>query len=263
MIKPPQTYVFGHRGASSDAPENTLTAFREAFRQSADGVEGDFRLTVDGHVVCIHDHCTQRTGLHSMLVRDSTLSQLRKIEYGAWKDVRFKGETLPTLRDILPVIPPDRWLVLEIKEGPEMVEPIARTFEEMKAVPDRILLISFDELVIAEAKCQLPNVLAHWLTDYQWDAVNDQWNPPLDTIIQTIHRCGADGLGSENRPQVLNLEFVRRLRNSGVDQFHVWTVDRMEEALYYRQLGAFAVTTNIPGRIRAAFQTEVHEPGHH
>ena len=60
-MTPPQSLITGHRGASSVAPENTLSAFRTAWEIGCDAVEGDFRLTRDGIIVCIHDSNTQRT----------------------------------------------------------------------------------------------------------------------------------------------------------------------------------------------------------
>ena len=53
--------IIGHRGASEDAPENTLAAIEEAWKQQADGVEVDVRITSDGNLVCIHDNNFLRT----------------------------------------------------------------------------------------------------------------------------------------------------------------------------------------------------------
>jgi glycerophosphoryl diester phosphodiesterase len=44
-----------HRGASFDAPENTMPAFRLARQMGADGVELDAQLSKDGEVVIIHE----------------------------------------------------------------------------------------------------------------------------------------------------------------------------------------------------------------
>jgi len=52
--------VVAHRDASFDVPENTLPAFKLAWEQGADAIEGDFLLTKDGHIVCIHDRTTKR-----------------------------------------------------------------------------------------------------------------------------------------------------------------------------------------------------------
>ncbi|HTO04029.1 MAG TPA: glycerophosphodiester phosphodiesterase family protein, partial [Opitutus sp.] len=52
--------LVGHRGASVDAPENTLAALNRA-KACADFVEFDVRSTKDGHLVVIHDATLDRT----------------------------------------------------------------------------------------------------------------------------------------------------------------------------------------------------------
>lgn len=47
--------VIGHRGASAEAPENTLEAFARAAALGADGVELDVRSASDGALVIHHD----------------------------------------------------------------------------------------------------------------------------------------------------------------------------------------------------------------
>ena len=77
--------IVAHRGASLDAPENTLAAFRLAWSQGADAIEGDFRLTKDGRIACLHDDTTQRTAGLDLTVADSTLAELRELDVGSWK----------------------------------------------------------------------------------------------------------------------------------------------------------------------------------
>jgi len=54
--------VFGHRGASAHALENTLASIEAAISDGADGVEIDIRLTADDVVVLLHDATLDRTG---------------------------------------------------------------------------------------------------------------------------------------------------------------------------------------------------------
>mgnify|MGYP000530610723 CR=1 FL=1 len=112
--------VVGHRGASYDAPENTLCAFELAWKQDADGIEGDFYVTKDKQVVCIHDPDTKRTGGKKLKVAESTLAQLRSLEYGAWKGPEFAGEPIPTFGQVLKAVPQGKLFVIELKTGPEM-----------------------------------------------------------------------------------------------------------------------------------------------
>ena len=52
--------IIAHRGVSFDLPENSLPAFNMSWNHAADGIEGDFHLTKDGAIVCIHDEDTGR-----------------------------------------------------------------------------------------------------------------------------------------------------------------------------------------------------------
>ena len=94
--------ITAHRGASDDAPENTLAAFRLAWQQGADAIEGDFRLSGDGVVVCIHDADTARTCGVKLPVADTPLARLRQLDYGRWKGEGFAGETSRRLRRCSP-----------------------------------------------------------------------------------------------------------------------------------------------------------------
>src|SRR5262245_44104514 len=85
--------IVAHRGASHAAPENTLPAVRLAFEEGADFVEGDYWLTRDEQIVCLHDEDTRRTAPKqpNRRVQESTLAELRSLDVGAWKDGKFAG----------------------------------------------------------------------------------------------------------------------------------------------------------------------------
>ena len=95
--------IVAHRGASATAPENTLASFRMGFAEGADRIEGDFRITSDGRVVCIHDETTGRTAGESgsLVVKDTEYSRLNELDVGSWKDPRFKGERIVSLEEVL------------------------------------------------------------------------------------------------------------------------------------------------------------------
>src|SRR5688572_19130995 len=91
----------GHRGASFDAPENTVAAIKLAWEQKADGAEFDVYLTKDGKVAVIHDATTKRTAGADLKVAGSTLTELRALDVGRWKGEKFTGEKIPTLDEML------------------------------------------------------------------------------------------------------------------------------------------------------------------
>src|SRR5580704_14008797 len=94
----PRNFCFvAHRGASFDAPENTLAAVNLAWRQRADAVEIDVHLSRDGQLVVIHDYNTRRTTGVNRLVARQTLAELRALDAGRWKGLEWLDETIPTL----------------------------------------------------------------------------------------------------------------------------------------------------------------------
>ncbi len=244
--------IVGHRGASADAPENTISAFREAWNQHADGVEGDFYFTTDHQIVCIHDKDTQRTGGRELRVSQSSLAELKQLEYGSWKDEKFRGEPLPTFADVANCIPTGKLFVIELKTGPEIVPLLVEQINASKLDRANLLIIAFDSATIAKSKELLPNVRAHWLTGYKQDKATGAWTPTLETIAKTLSECKADGLGTQGQRAVVDREFISELKSRGLREFHVWTVDEPEDAKFFRELGAVGITTNRPAFIRAA-----------
>lgn len=246
--------IVGHRGASADAPENTLAAFQLAWQQEADGIEGDFYFTRDRQVVCIHDADTLRTGGTKLSVADSTLAELRKLEYGAWKDPQFKGEPLPTFAQVLAIVPRGKLFVIELKTGPEIVPLIADALKaDIRSGSGReYLFISFKESTIAKCKEVLPAIRAHWLTGFKQNKTTLAWTPDAHTIAKTVADCHADGVGMQGERSVVTGEFIEQLQRGHVGEFHVWTVDKAGDARYFRELGAVGITTNRPRSIRKA-----------
>ncbi len=88
--------IIAHRGASHDAPENTLAAMRLAWDQKADAVELDLWLSKDGRIVVLHDRDTKRVGGSAIPVAEQTWAEIGRVDVGAWKDPRFKDERIPT-----------------------------------------------------------------------------------------------------------------------------------------------------------------------
>ncbi len=247
------TEIIAHRGASHDAPENTLAAFRLAWEQGADGIEGDFRLTRDGEIICLHDPTTRRTAGRNLAVAEATLAQLRGLDAGAWKGEEWAGERIPTLREVIATVPQGKRLFIELKDGPEILLPLAAILAEPGLMPDRAVILSFDAEVVAQARKLLPEVKALWVTDYRRDWICGGWAPPIGEVIQTLERTGASGLASQAR-RFIDEVFVQALHDAGME-FHVWTVDWPVSAARFIRFGTDSITTNRPGWLRARLQT--------
>jgi glycerophosphoryl diester phosphodiesterase len=242
--------IVAHRGASYDAPENTVASMKLAFEQGADGVEADFYLTSDGHIICCHDKDTERTAGVKHVIVETPLEVLRKLDVGSWKSEKYRGEKMPTFAEIAETIPSDKKFIIELKTGPEIVAPLKEALAKTDLRDDQILIICFNEKTVAECKNVLPDLKCHWLTGYKQDEKTGEWKPSLGEVVATLERSKADGLGSQGEMKHVGAEFLEDLCDEGHCEFHVWTIDDPKVARYYQKLQAWGITTNRPGFIR-------------
>lgn len=243
--------IIAHRGASAAAPENTLAAFELAWKMGADGIEGDFYLTRDGHIVCIHDAATKRTAGTDLKVAQTDLAALRELDVGAWKAPRFKGQKIPTLDEVLATVPPGKRIYIEIKCGPEIVPPLKAALARSRLKKEQTLLISFNRAVIRRCKVDLPGVKAFWLVGFRRDKAGKP-SPALADVLAGLKATGADGLGVGGATGDLAATLADELKRAR-KEFHVWTINDAEAARALAECGAASITTDCPDRIREAF----------
>lgn len=249
--------IIGHRGASRDAPENTLESFRLAWEQGADGIEADFRLSADGRIVCMHDDTTARTTGVDLKIADTTFRQLRTLDAGHRKGNACSGVLIPSLEEVLDAIPNGSWFFIEIKSGREIIAPLEKVLRASGCPTERIRLLSFSAGLIAELKERLPAWRSCWLCDYRHSLLKNEWRPSRADVLETLRTSGADGLASANRA-ILSRELVDALKGLGTET-HVWTVDRLSDARRLRSIGVDSIMTNRPGRLRTGLK-EPAEP---
>jgi len=248
--------IVAHRGASHDAPENTLAAFRLAWEQGADAIEGDFYLTSDGQIACVHDKSTKRVapGEPELIVEESTLSELRRLDVGRWKADRFAGERIPTLKEVLALVPEGKRIFVEIKSGPEIVAVLKSQLAESELDDDQIVIIAFSKAVVRACRKELPQYKCNWLTGYKQDEGESEWKPTKQNVLRSLRETGAVGLGTQANESVINRRFVKSVRNAGCE-FHVWTVNEIDVARRLARLGVDSITTDKPATIREALST--------
>jgi glycerophosphoryl diester phosphodiesterase len=241
-------YLVAHRGASYDAPENTLAAFNLAWRQGADAIEGDFRLTRDQKIVCIHDGTARRTAGVDRIIEESSLAELRRLDVGSWKGGAGVPERIPTIEEVTATIPPGGKIFIELKCGPHIIRPLKLAVFKSGLRPKQAAVISSDEAVIAEAKKKLPGIKAYWITTYRQDRETGKWSPSLVQMLETLKKIRADGLSSHARC-IIDRPFIKAFHKAGME-INVWTVDNPVKALRFKNLGVDSLTTNRPGWLR-------------
>ena len=241
-----QPLVVAHRGASGEAPENTLPAFELAWQQGADAIEGDFHLTKDGEVVCIHDGDTRKVSGRNLVVKNSTLAELKKLDVGSRKGAAYEGTSIPTIGEVFKTIPPKKKIYIEIKCGLEIVLPILREVAKSGLKKEQVVFICFKANVIRAVKQKAPEYKAYWLSSFKRNQ-GGQVMPSLKSVLATLKNVKADGLSSST--DGINDRFIVGLQRNGFEH-HVWTVNDAKTAQWFVDRGTRSVTTDFPGKMR-------------
>ena len=197
--------IVAHRGASFEAPENTLAAFRRAWELGAEAVELDARVSKDGEVVVFHDADTRRIASGARLVADLTLRELQALD-----------PNIPTLAQALAIMPAGRTTHVEIKSGPETAPAIAKVIRAATPRGAHIVLQSYDAAALDALAHELPDSPAFW----DIDPPKDQPYPLM--IIDEAKRRGFAGLALDVRGVTDEFVAAARAANILVD---VWTLN--------------------------------------
>ena len=147
-FRSPTPLIIAHRGASVDAPENTLTAFTLALEQGAQGIELDVQLSADGHPIVIHDNTVDRTTNGRGRVSDLTLSQINELLI----DDEHK---VPTLNRVFDALGAKLLYNIELKttifSSPELISAVSALILEHN-LQDKVLISSFDPLSLRQVR---------------------------------------------------------------------------------------------------------------
>ncbi len=211
---PQHLEIYAHRGGAGLAPENTLTAFHKALELDVYAMEMDLHVTRDGEIVVIHDETLDRTtdGLGSVV--DLTLEEVRRWDAGAKFSQAFRGERIPTLREVIDLVKASGntriRLILEIKFGKGQDGKPADFEERVLAILretgflERVSIVSFHHPTLAKMKSLAPSIRTGLLaggrqapTDpvalvrqYQADYYSPSVRHVTAEAVAAIHRAG-------------------------------------------------------------------------
>jgi len=235
-----QVELIAHRGASHDAPENTVAAFNLAWEQQADGAECDLYLTKDGHIVGFHDKTAKRTAGVDKPITECTFAELRELDVGSWKNPRYHGEKIPSFQELISAVPAGKKIYIEIKSGPEIVPELLRQMKEHGKPVAETPIICFNAKVIAAVKEERPDLPAYFLHDPE--------KITAEELIQKAREIHADGVDLRANAK-LDAEYARKILDAGL-RLDVWTVNSPEEARRVAELGVQGITTDRPAFLR-------------
>jgi len=230
--------VIGHRGASFDAPENTLAAFALARQLGADGVELDTSLTRDGVPVVIHNLTVDETTNGTGPVRSFDLTTLKTLDAGSSFDARFQGETIPTLDEVFETVGPELVINVELKTESWTDNGLERAAAEVirrHNANRRVIVSSFNPFALRRFRAIAPDIPIGYL-----------YAP--DEPLYLRKGWFVLGLPHEARhPQhtMVDARYMAWAKAHGY-RVNTWTVDDPDRIRALRDLGVDAIITNRP-----------------
>ena len=226
-----QILVVAHRGASSLAPENTLASVLKAMELGADYCEIDVQLTKDGEVVLLHDSLLKRTAGRSGVLSDYTLDELREFEVGNWFGQDFRGEPIPTLREVIRAVRGKMLLNIEIKVSQEETDIVSKVVDiiHSEGIRRKCLVTSFGRKEVEKVKELDPRIKTGFIFSQKY---------PPDTF-----EGNWEALSCNYR--VVDADFVAKAREYK-KKIYVWTVDDEEEMKRLIELQVDGIITNRP-----------------
>lgn len=241
------TKVIAHRGASAQAPENTMCSFELALQQGADGLELDVQLTRDGELIVIHDETLNRTTNGKGYVFQHTYDELSGLDAGSWFSKEFCHARIPRLEEVLDLLKgTDKLLNIELKTGIVPYVGIESTLVELlkRYLYTNIVVSSFNHYSLRTLKTIAPDIRIGAL--YSAGFV-EPWLYGKHLQVYSLH------------PFYLNIipELVTGCCNAGIALFP-WTVDKPDDMKKMLNANVEAIITNNPAVLLDLRRT-IHE----
>ncbi|PYU78888.1 MAG: hypothetical protein DMG51_18110 [Acidobacteria bacterium] len=236
--------VIAHRGASGNAPENTMAAFKKAVALGANFIETDLQLSRDARFVAIHDATVNRTTNGQGTVHEMTLTELRRLDAGSWFGSEFAGERIPTLEEILAFSKKnDVVFYLEIKPGGSWGgdHALIGALRESGEIP-RAVVISFDAAIVLSLRKIEPTLMTGLLYDGQ-----------IDNPLEKAVAIGARQLAV--RGDLVTPALIAEARRKDL-QVVCWTVNHPAHMRMLAAAGVDGIMSDYPDRLVAAVRKE-------
>jgi glycerophosphoryl diester phosphodiesterase len=234
------TLVIGHRGCAGEAPENTLASFQLALEQGCDGIELDIHLSRDGQLIVCHDPTVNRTTDGSGWIYEMTLEELKQLDAGAWFQDRYRGQRMPTLEEVLDLMPQDQWINVEIKHSyGRHIEPRLAELLKARGRMETTVVSSFDHKSLVHLKKLLPDVKIGLL--YMENLVNHVKLAEMTGVqVHSLH------------PYYRNIDQadIQAAIAHGLS-LYPYTINDEAQLRLFIDYGVTGIITDYPGKLRA------------
>lgn len=228
--------IYGHRGAKGEAPENTLEGFKHAYKQDIRRFELDVQLSSDGELTVIHDPTLDRTTGVAAKVKNTTFSEMAKLD--ARQNTASWGTTchIPSLKQVVTACPEVEHWQFEVKTDSKgrlnilcnrLVE-----FIQANKLKDYCAVTSSNTWFLKEIKRRDNSIQTGFVAEYRFPS-------PMNTAkkLGCSYLCLNYTLCTES--------LVKEAKKSEI-QVSCWTVNSIHEMLLLREKGVDSIITDYP-----------------
>lgn len=235
--------VVAHRGASGYAPENTLSAMKKAIEMHAEMSELDVQETADGKIILLHDNTTKRTGKKDFNIWELDYNDLKDIEVGDWFSEEYKGEPIPTLKEVIDLVNGKMKLNIELKANKHEKMLAERS---LKVVMDSDFL---DQVVFTSFKFDEIRKIRAINKEAKVGYIFGKLPQDVDVFSEDIDLLSANY-------KTVDAEFIKKAKVAGME-VAVWTVNKPEDMKRMIEIGVDQIITNYPDILRKVLDGKI------
>ncbi|XP_019615667.1 PREDICTED: glycerophosphodiester phosphodiesterase 1-like [Branchiostoma belcheri] len=259
--------VVGHRGASRQAPENTIAAIRTAKKNGADSVEFDLEYTKDGVPILLHDDTVDRTTDGTGNIKDLTFAEVQQLDAAAKhpEASKFKGERIPTLEEaVKESLQLGMVMYIDVKRLPDnSAETLHTLFQKYPGLYQSAVVVSFlpeviykirsEDPAIVTALTWRPRVISYVSVDGE-PRYTQTWKHVMHSVLDVVFEYVLhywlwyiEGVSAVNiNNHCISREYVKFWADRGCRML-VWTVnDQDEKDFFSNTLGVIYMTDDLP-----------------
>ncbi|QKJ61628.1 glycerophosphodiester phosphodiesterase family protein [Flavobacterium sp. M31R6] len=221
----------GHRGAKGYEPENTLVSFEKAIEMGADGIELDVHLSLDGHLIVIHDESIDRTTNGKGVVNQMTLQELKSFTIN-------EEYTIPTLEEVLDLVNQRCFVNIELKNqdtAEKVVQLIEYYISDENWSQTHFIVSSFDWNALQQVRFLNDEIRIGVLTETD-----------LDLALSFARFMKAEALHPDF--QLLSNKYTSKIQEKGIKVFP-WTVNEIDDIQKMKSYKVDGIITDFLDRI--------------
>ena len=232
--------VVAHRGASMEAPENTLPAYIKAWDQGVDAIELDVRETKDKRLICIHDDSLGRVSESEYTVSQETLAALKTIDVGGFRSKKFANIYIPQLKEAFDCKPKKSKIFVEIK-------PSKISFNELNKMVETDVMSKLNTHFLGF----YPNVVKALIKRFDIPAtlsiIPAFFDYDYEKISSLLEKSKSFGI-SQQIDSKKSMNLIKKFKEEG-KYCITWTVNNKKYMRGLIELGVDAIITDNPKKL--------------